>query len=217
MSQIIRVDGVEALRHPADPGLPHRQRDEWWTEKDGRFWHPQVLEDELKRNNKWWGLAKNWFPSRDGFFIYRGPYGISHHDGGKFICRWLREYYGGPSCGVTYVAGDTCAHARNPTAALKALYKLAPEEDAARAEELGKPVARRPEWKLEPRPDEAVPATLGAFLAAVACGEGAADTIRDLSAKDGFLINTSPPQTNQEKERKKERKCVKPQCAKIVG
>ena len=99
----------------------------------------------------------NWFPSRDGFFIYRGPYGISHHDGGKFICRWLREYYGGPSCGVTYVAGDTCAHARNPTAALKALYKLAPDEDAARAEELGKLLKRRPEWSLAPRPDEAVP------------------------------------------------------------
>ena len=95
-------------------------------------------------------------------------------------------------------------------------YKLAPEEDAARAEELGKLVARRPEWRLEPRPDEAVPPTLEAFLAAVACGEGAADTIRDLSAKDGFLINTSPPQTNEQKERKKERKCVKPQCAKIV-
>ena len=176
----------------------------------------QVLEDELKRNNKWWGLAKNWFPSRDGFFIYRGPYGISHHDGGKFICRWLREYYGGPSCGVTYVAGDTCAHARDPTAALKALYKLAPEEDAARAEELGKLVARRPEWNLEPRPDEAVPPSLEAFLAAVACGDGEADTIRDLSAKDGFLINTSPPPTNKEKERAKARKCVKPQCAKIV-
>ncbi len=28
-------------------------------------------------------------------------------------------------------------------------YKLAPEEDAARAEELGKLVARRPEWRLE--------------------------------------------------------------------
>ena len=27
-------------------------------------------------------------------------------------------------------------------------YKLAPEEDAARAEELGKLVARRPEWRL---------------------------------------------------------------------
>ena len=199
---------------------PDMARDEWWTEKDGRFWHPQVLEDELKRNNKWWGLAKNPFPSRDGFFIYRGPYGISHHDGGKFICRWLREYYGGPSCGVTYVAGDTCAHAgrgrRDPTPALKALYKLAPEEDAARAEELGKLLKRRPEWNLEPRPDEAVPPSLEAFLAAVACGDGEADTIRDLSAKDGFLINTSPPQTNEQKERKKERKCVKPQCAKIV-
>ena len=149
-----------------------------------------ILENELKRNNKWWGLAKNPFPSRDGFFIYRGPYGISHHDGGKFICRWLREYYGGPSCGVTYVAGDTCAHARNPTAALKALYKLAPEEDATRAEELGKLVARRPEWRLEPRPDEAVPPTLEAFLAAVACG-AAEDTIRDQSAKDGFLEGTS--------------------------
>ena len=94
-------------------------------------------------------------------------------------------------------------------------YKLAPEEDAARAEELGKLVARRPEWNLEPRPDEAVPPTLDAFLAAVNCG-AAADTVRDLSAKDGFLINTSPPQTNEAKERKKERKCVKPQCAKIV-
>ena len=77
-------------------------------------------------------------------------------------------------------------------------------------------MARRPEWRLEPRPDEAVPPTLEAFLAAVACGEGAADTVRDLSAKDGFLINTSPPQSNADKERKKERKCVKPQCAKIV-
>ena len=115
---------------------------------------------------------------------------------------------------MTYVAGDTCAHARNPTAALKALYKLAPEEDAARAEELGKLLKRRPEWNLEPRQDEAVPPTLEAFLAAVDCG--AADTIRDLSAKDGFLINTSPPQSNEQKERKKERKCVKPQCAKIV-
>ena len=95
-------------------------------------------------------------------------------------------------------------------------YKLAPEEDAARAEELGKILKRRPEWNLEPRPDEAVPPTLEAFLAAIACVEGAADTIRDLSAKDGFLINTSPPQTNEAKERKKERKCVKPQCAKIV-
>ena len=96
-------------------------------------------------------------------------------------------------------------------------YKLAPEEDAARAEELGKLVARRPEWNLKPRADEAVPPSLDAFLAAVACGAAdAADTIRDLSAKDGFLINTSPPQTNAEKERKKERKCVKPQCAKIV-
>ena len=93
-------------------------------------------------------------------------------------------------------------------------YKLAPEEDAARAEELGKLVARRPEWRLEPRPDEAVPPTLEAFLAAVACGS--ADTIRDQSAKDGFLINTSPPPTNKEKERAKARKCVKPQCAKIV-
>ena len=115
---------------------------------------------------------------------------------------------------MTYVAGDTCAHARDPTPALKALYKLAPEEDAARAEELGKLVARRPEWNLEPRPDEAVPPSLEAFLAAVACGS--ADTIRDQSAKDGFLAGTSPPQTNEEKSRKKERKCVKPQCAKIV-
>ena len=95
-------------------------------------------------------------------------------------------------------------------------YKLAPEEDAARAEELGKLVARRPEWNLEPRPDEAVPPSLEAFMTAVACGAGEADTIRDLSAKDGFLEGTSPPQTNAEKERKKERKCVKPQCAKIV-
>ena len=76
---------------------------------------------------------------------------------------------------------------------------------------------------LEPRPDEAVPPTLDAFLAAVACGSAdtdlsarAADTIRDQSAKDGFLINTSPPPTNKEKERAKARKCVKPQCAKIV-
>ena len=102
------------------------------TEKDGRFWHPLILENELKRNNKWWGLAKNPFPTRDGFFIYRGPYGISHHDGGKFICRWLREYYGGPSCGVTYVAGDTCAHARNPTAALKALHEPGWKSTSAR-------------------------------------------------------------------------------------
>ena len=94
-------------------------------------------------------------------------------------------------------------------------YKLAPEEDATRAEELGKLVARRPEWRLEPRPAEAVPPSLEAFLAAVACGS-ADDTIRRTSAKDGFLINTSPPQTNEQKERKKERKCVKPQCAKIV-
>ena len=118
---------------------------------------------------------------------------------------------------MTYVAGDTCAHARNPTAALKALYKLAPEEDAARAEELGKLLKRRSEWNLAPRPDEAVPPTLEAFLSAVACGAADSDTIRDLSAKDGFLINTSPPQTNADKERKKERKCVKPQCAKIVS
>ena len=48
------------------------------------------------------------------------------------------------------------------------------------------------------------------------CGAGEADTIRDQSAKDGFLINTSPPPTNKEKERAKARKCVKPQCAKIV-
>ena len=89
-------------------------------------------------------------------------------------------------------------------------YKLAPEEDAARAEELGKLVARRPEWNLEPRPDEAVPPTLEAFLAAVACGS--ADTIRDQSAKDGFLEGTSLPQTNAEKERKKERECVDPMC-----
>ena len=124
---------------------------------------------------------------------------------------------------MTYVAGDTCANARNPPAALKALYKLAPEEDAARAEELGKLLKRRPEWSLAPRPDEAVPPTLDAFLAAVACDAAdkyqsarAADTIRDLSAKDGFLEGTSLPQTNAEKEQKKERKCVKPQCAKIV-
>ena len=70
-------------------------------------------------------------------------------------------------------------------------YKLAPEEDAARAEELGKLVARRPEWNLEPRPDEAVPPSLDDFLEAVACGEGEADTIRDQSAKDGFLEGTS--------------------------
>ena len=78
-------------------------------------------------------------------------------------------------------------------------------------------MARRPEWNLEPRPDEAVPPSLDAFLAAVACGAAdAADTIRGQSAKDGFLAGTSPPQSNAEKERKKERKCVKPQCAKIV-
>ena len=52
-------------------------------------------------------------------------------------------------------------------------------------------MANRPEWRLEPRPDEAVPPTLEAFLAAVACGEGEADTIRDLSAKAGFLEGTS--------------------------
>ena len=54
---------------------------------------------------------------------------------------------------------------------------------------------RRPEWKLEPRPDEAVPPTLDAFLAAVACGADAADAIRGQSAKDGFLEGTSLPQS----------------------
>ena len=77
-------------------------------------------------------------------------------------------------------------------------------------------MAKRPEWRLEPRPDEAVPPSLDDFLEAVACGEGEADTIRGQSAKDGFLEGTSLPQTNAEKEQKKERKCVKPQCAKIV-
>ena len=52
-------------------------------------------------------------------------------------------------------------------------------------------MARRPEWNLEPRPDEAVPPSLEAFLAAVACGADAADTIRDQSAKAGFLEGTS--------------------------
>ena len=52
-------------------------------------------------------------------------------------------------------------------------------------------LANRPEWNLEPRPDEAVPPSLDDFLEAVACGEGEADTIRDQSAKDGFLEGTS--------------------------
>ena len=40
------------------------------------------------------GLTKNPFPTRDDFFIYRGPYSLVPRRG-KFICRWLREYYGG--------------------------------------------------------------------------------------------------------------------------
>ena len=51
------------------------------------------------------------------------------------------------------------------------------------------PLATRPEWNLEPRPDEAVPPSLDDFLEAVACG--AADTIRGQSATDGFLASTS--------------------------
>ena len=72
-------------------------------------------------------------------------------------------------------------------------------------------MARRPEWKLEPRPDEAVPPTLEAFLAAVACG--AADTIQDQSATDGFLAGTSLPQSNKRK-RESEGKKVReaPMC-----
>ena len=37
------------------------------------------------------------------------------------------------------------------------------------------------------------------------------DTIRDQSAKDGFLINTSPPPTNKEKEKQRQ-VCEAPMC-----
>lgn len=127
------------------------------------------------------------------FFIYRGPYGASHHDGGKFICRWLREYYGGPSCGVTYVAGDTCGASitfrENATLALTALYATAQDEDRPRGKALKKLVASRPEWYLSPRPDEATPGSLEDFLKDVACGSHD-DAVRRKSMRDGFIAGT---------------------------
>ena len=169
---------------------PDMPRKEWWTETGtGRTWHPRILETALA------GIGNNrdWFPSQDGFFIYRGPYGASHHDGGKFICRWLREYYGGPSCGVTYVAGDTCGASitfrENATLALTALYATAQDEDRPRGKALKKLVASRPEWYLSPRPDEATPGSLEDFLKDVACGSHD-DAVRRKSMRDGFIAGT---------------------------
>jgi hypothetical protein len=44
--------------------------------------------------------------------IYRGPYGVSHHDAGKVACRLLREEWGGPSCGPVWQAQFMCRAAR---------------------------------------------------------------------------------------------------------
>ena len=68
----------------------------------------ESLEEALKNAS----LEPFDFPTDEGFFVYRGQYGIAHHDGGKFICRWLREHFGGPPCGALYEAGDVCAVAR---------------------------------------------------------------------------------------------------------
>lgn len=74
--------------------------------------------------------------------IYRGPYGISHHDGGPWLCRYLRKYFNSPSCGAVYMASELCRTLKarfNDSRAFLAqatrdFAALVQQEDTARAD-----------------------------------------------------------------------------------
>lgn len=57
----------------------------------------------------------------EAFGIYRGPYGVGAHDAGKWACRYLKKYFGGPSCGPMWQARGVCK-------ALRARTKLSTSE-----------------------------------------------------------------------------------------
>jgi hypothetical protein len=80
----------------------------WWNQNDQQMewegWHESLSKvwqrDGSNRKELIYALG---YPQ-----IYRGQYGRSHHDGGKFVCRLLRERFGGPSCSAIPEAYEAC-------------------------------------------------------------------------------------------------------------
>lgn len=67
--------------------------------------------------------------------IYRGPYGVTFHDGGKVVCRMLRTHYGGPSCGPADVFEEFCKNqlVSNRSETCERLVNQVIEEDEMRS------------------------------------------------------------------------------------
>lgn len=71
--------------------------------------------DDLHMRNRSWDSPPSENPplrqSRKYFFaelIYRGPYGILPHDGGKLVCRYLHKNFDGPGCGAVRMGQEVC-------------------------------------------------------------------------------------------------------------
>ena len=72
--------------------------------------------------------------------IYRGPYGVSHHDGGKFICRLLQQRFNGSSCGPTRVFKEICTlkKVNNDDTCARLVEQFAKEDETRERGEDGK-------------------------------------------------------------------------------
>lgn len=72
--------------------------------------------------------------------IYRGAYGVDHHDAGKWACRYLKKYFAGPSCSPAWQAAGVCSvmktrrkfPAQNLSSAMITFWKNVDKEDYRR-------------------------------------------------------------------------------------
>ena len=97
---------------PAPVPVPVPNTRTWWDQNDNQLEWPALHESLVAVYGRGMSNRRELLYALGVPQIYRGPYGVSHHDAGKFACRLLRELWDGPSCGPVWQAKFICRAAR---------------------------------------------------------------------------------------------------------